>query len=274
MAAVTTGLSFLIIGGSLCVVAGARRRYLVFALASLGLSPAVNLFVKGPLARAIGTWLGVPPGLKLDTPWWFLLLLHFVSPVTEEAMKLAPAALCCSRRRWHDKVGALAAGAALGFGFGLGEIWYLAWRVAEAPGMAGYPWHRFTGFAWERVAAGFLHIVSTGIGALGLAGGFTGALAAYAAAVFVHAVGNVSAMMYQLGLWGASAHVAYLAGVVVVLILVFEYLRGKALSSRPRGEGEIVIYRRDAQTSSSIPRRTNHRAATISSAPQERRKNR
>jgi hypothetical protein len=48
-------------------------------------------------------------------------------------------------------------GLALGLGFGLGEIGFVAWLLNHNPQLAALPWYIFTGFLIERILVCFLH---------------------------------------------------------------------------------------------------------------------
>ncbi len=169
-------------------------------LFQLPMSLVLNLTVK--------PWLNtVIVGLGLPMQAMFLLLL-FVAPFTEEAVKLVGLSLlflrCFTRHdvgenqgitawRWPRTVGVMS-----GMGFGVGEIWAVAVLVVlYEPLLAVYPWFFYQGFMIERFEVVFIH----GLFGLVIYWGYRRWLpATYLAAVGLHATLNAPIILYQLGL--------------------------------------------------------------------------
>jgi hypothetical protein len=246
MAALTLVASAVLLSGPVYVMAGRDRRYLWLLLPGLPLSALVNLAVKRPLIVSVGGAAGIPPGLGLATPVWFLVFVVLVAPLTEEAAKALPLLLPPARRLAGSRAGALWAGGMLGISFGLGEAAFIAYSVAGAPQFAGYPWYAFTGYFSERLAVCFAHGVLTAVLVTGLWRGWWRAPAGYLAAVALHAFLNMGAVLAQLGVISAAAAGLALAVPLVVLAAVFGWLR-RAVLRQPGGPqaGEVIYFRRD-----------------------------
>lgn len=162
------------------------------------MSLILNLTVKNWLSIGI-IGLGLPLLVML-------LLLLFVAPFTEEAIKLAGLPLILrSPFNPPDDVGVKtkvgwqqlrAAGAMSGLGFGVGEIWALAWLVFLTPSGA-YPWFFYQPFIIERTQVVFIH------GLMGLVTyrGYPRWLPiSYLAAVGLHASENAPVLLLTLDL--------------------------------------------------------------------------
>jgi hypothetical protein len=125
----------------------------------LPMSLILNLTIKNWLSLGI-LGLGLPLLLTL-------LLLLLVAPFTEEAIKLAglPLIFYSPFNTPHDaevepKLGwkqLRTAGAMSGIGFGVGEIWAIAWLIFLTPELGAYPWFFYQPFIIERAETVFIH---------------------------------------------------------------------------------------------------------------------
>jgi uncharacterized membrane protein YhfC len=247
MAVITLLVSAGLWGGLLYVLSGRTRCYLWLLLPGLPLSALVNLGVKRPLAVMVGQMAGIAPKLGLKTPWWFILFLFLLAPVFEEAVKLTPLLLPQIRRLLVSPAAALWGGMALGIGFGLGEAAYLSYGIAQSPEYASLPWYLFTGYFGERLLVCFVHGVMTAVVVTGLQHGKGRGVIGYLAAVGLHALANLGAVLFQLGLipaWGAQLT---LLVPVLLLVAIFERLRRDIAreSSRLDLADEVVYFRRE-----------------------------
>jgi hypothetical protein len=138
-----------------------------FGLA-LPLSAIVNLAVKSPvIEQGLFAW-NIPESL-VQWPWWFAGLSLLLVGISEELFKLLPAMFLLFRRTMINPTGVAAMAAAVGFGFGIGEIWYLAWRLSAAqPEVASLPFYMLGGFMGERALAVWLHAILLQISLSGL----------------------------------------------------------------------------------------------------------
>jgi uncharacterized membrane protein YhfC len=240
-AIITTGISVLLWGGLFCWLSK-KPKNLALTLIALPFSTIVNLLIKKPIYESALSSLGIPPQLSTATPWWFLLFALFLSPLTEEAIKLSPL-VTKQLRRLVDQSSAFWIGTALGMGFGIGEIWYLAWRFSMVPEFAVYPFYYFVGFISERMAVVFVHGVMTAVAVTGFVKGEKGLLRGYVGAVLLHAFTNIGAMLYQTEILDVTAASLYLFFPMLVSFFIFERLRKKTL--RDRKPSETVFFSRN-----------------------------
>lgn len=145
-AAVTTAIAL----GGLAILLGRsdNRRWLAIAfVVALPLQPLAFYFVRLPLDAALKALFG--------TPAWIIALATLYAPLTEEPAKwmtaLVPAVRAAIARA------PIAAALAVGLGFGIGEIWFLAIGLSFAPGYSDAPFWMFGGFFFERLEVCFLH---------------------------------------------------------------------------------------------------------------------
>jgi hypothetical protein len=150
-AILTTILSAAIIGGS---IAWKSRRSdwwwlsLVFLIAIpaffaafYGLRMPLDVFLKDLLSRS-------------DELYQFLK--NFYAPLTEESAKLAIALIPFAVHKLRKENLHFVA-FSIGLGFGVGEIWFLAYAVAQSSEFSVLPWYLFSGFLFERFQVCFLH---------------------------------------------------------------------------------------------------------------------
>lgn len=244
MAILTVVATTALWGGFLYAYSGRTKRYLVYILYGLPLSAIVNLLVKGPLAGWVGAAAGIEPGLgAAATPVWFLLFLFMLSPVFEELIKVLPVAFPPVRRAAAEPNGAFWTGMALGIGFGIGEVMYLAWNIAASGAFEQYAWYMFTGFLGERLLVVFVHGFMTSV-FLWLAAK-RAPLLGFLAAMTAHALVNSTAMLAQLGVvpgWSASLS---LVALVIIGVLIFERIRPREALAAEASRRETVHYSRE-----------------------------
>lgn len=238
-ALIVTVVSIALSSGLLYWLSKLKWKYLALILVTLPFSVIVNLFIKGPILNLALSATGGASQLSSATPWWLLLFVLFLSPITEEAIKLSPL-LAKQLRRIINRSSALWIGMALGIGFGIGEIWYLAWQYSMVAGFAGYPFYYFGGFIGERLIVVFLHGVMTAVAIVGFLKGKKGFLIGYLVAVLLHALTNIGAVLYQIGVWDQTLATISLFVPIVVAFFIFEHLRKKQLKDeKPQ---ETVLY--------------------------------
>jgi len=147
-ALITAAFALLLVGAGLrrMTQPGDRGRLAWgFALA-LPLQPAAFFLVRMPLHRALVEALGAEGVMH-----WLPILY---APVTEEAAKWA---VLLALFRGVRPALALPAALAIGLGFGIGEIAFLAERLARVPAMAALPFWMFGGFLGERLSVCIMH---------------------------------------------------------------------------------------------------------------------
>lgn len=125
----------------------ADERGMMLALAGMTfLMPGLAYYgVRLPLDDFIKTQLD-PKGAA------YMLVKLWYAPITEELAKLWPLLLPVVNR-WVDHDRAPRAAYALGLGFGVGEVAFLAVLLGADPSSADTPWYHYTGFVTERVLA-------------------------------------------------------------------------------------------------------------------------
>jgi RsiW-degrading membrane proteinase PrsW (M82 family) len=123
-----------------------RAVALAFVIA-LPLQPVALIFVRLPIDRALKMVFGVPT--------WVVILSLFYAPLTEEPAKWLAAAVPALRRAIMSEPVTIAL--AVGLGFGIGEIWLIAYSLLQLPGIASLPATDLGPFVIERLEVCFLH---------------------------------------------------------------------------------------------------------------------
>ena len=141
------------------------KKYWFFVCIMLPGSAVINLGFKNWLFLGLNALI---PS-TLDEPT--LLLIQFlvfypiwvlVVGISEELTKLAPALIPLFRKDMKtSELSTVQSGWSLGCGFGIGEIWYLAFLIALEPLYAPYKWFEYGGFIFERSLVVFLHAAMT-----------------------------------------------------------------------------------------------------------------
>jgi len=218
-------------------------------LIQLPMSLLLNLTVKSWLSNAINRF-AYDFALPLLTT---LVLLLFVAPLAEEAVKLAglifglrPSPFRKDAEMAKDRGTTRrlrATGMMSGFGFGVGEIWALALLVLlYQPELASYPWFFYQGFIIERFEVVFAH----GFLALVSYRGYWRLLpASYLAAVGLHATLNAPVIWLGLGLVSTAAVSLYvtlfsLGAFFLLAIIMTTPERQKSRNAKLASTGESV----------------------------------
>ncbi len=125
-----------------------RPALLMTALITLPLQPLAFYLLRVPLDGRLRGALG--------TGSLYLILTTFYAPLTEEPAKWLALAVPPVRRLLRpDNV--VPVTMAIGLGFGIGEIWFLAEQLTRVPEYAALPFWMFSGFLIERSYVCFLH---------------------------------------------------------------------------------------------------------------------
>lgn len=125
------------------------RLLLLSFLIALPLQPLAFYLVRVPLNNLLAGWLDTGSNL-------YQFLTTFYAPLTEEPAKLVPLlipAILRDIRRDNFVRYAMA----IGLGFGIGEIWFIAEKLAESPVYAPQPFYQFGGFLGERLVVCLIH---------------------------------------------------------------------------------------------------------------------
>jgi hypothetical protein len=119
------------------------------ALLALPLQPLAFYFVRIPLDHGLVTQVN---SASLGYQW----LTSLYAPLTEEPAKLVPLLIPAIRRDIRPE-NFVRYALALGVGFAIGEMWFLADRVAHVPAFAGMPFYLFGGYVAERLVVCLFH---------------------------------------------------------------------------------------------------------------------
>jgi hypothetical protein len=150
-ALLTTGIAAAIFGPlihKLKMPANERLIWLA-ALVALPLQPLAFYLVRAPLDHWVAAQLG---STSLTYQW----VTSFYAPLTEEPAKLVPL-LIPAIRRDISPANFVRYALAIGVGFGIGEMWFIAERITHLPAFNGMPFYMFTGFLGERLLVCLLH---------------------------------------------------------------------------------------------------------------------
>ena len=214
----------------------------IFAiLVSALLCPVVNLFVKKPIFINLEKLLNIPTDPK-NYPIYYILLTPFIVGITEEAIKIVPLLFPNFKSFLKHKESALSIGFLLGLGFGIGEAWYLAYRLA--PSTLQYPFILLSGFGSERLMVIATHLSLTAFLTYGISKkkGFL----YYLIVVVLHGFGDIFASLYQSGflpsLIAGYCNLALSCLYFGTLIRLIQQLR--KINSKPPS-GEILFQRKE-----------------------------
>lgn len=149
-AIITTILAIVVIGLLISKLSKPEdRRVLILAFFfALPAQPIVFYYFRLPLHELLTGLLGVGALLSAIT--------LFYAPVTEEIAKWLALGVPSVRKALKPS-NAVAIALAAGLGFGIGELWFIAERLARSPQLAGLPFYYFNGFLTERLMVCFLH---------------------------------------------------------------------------------------------------------------------
>jgi hypothetical protein len=167
-----------------------KSLWLAFLIA-LPLQPLAFYLVRLPL----NAWLVSKIGSTSLTYEWITL---FYAPLTEEPAKLVPLLvpfILRDIRRENFVRYALA----IGLGFGIGEMWFLAQRIAVNPQFASIPVWQFTGFFNERLMVCLLHSAFVSVALWRLGNKF---LLGEAGAMLLHFFGNFPIYLMSKDVFG------------------------------------------------------------------------
>lgn len=149
-AVITTVAAMLVVGLLIRSLAHSAPRWLLVLafLSALPAQPVAFHFIRVPLHEFLLQWIGA--GALLTA------ISLFYAPLIEEPAKWFSLVLPSLRKRLTPE-NAVAVTLGIGLGFGIGELWFIAERLARAPQFAGLPFYYFNGFLAERLMVCFLH---------------------------------------------------------------------------------------------------------------------
>lgn len=183
----------------------------------LPMSAAAFYLVRTPLDQVV-----VHPLLGDSAIYWWGRVLY--APLTEEPAKLWPLLVPWIATR-ITRENATRVAMALGLGFGVGEIGFVAHLVLGDPRLAALSWYEFGGFINERFLVCLIHGLFTAMALLGWKRwriGFAGGLAL---AMLLHLLGNLPILLGAAGLLGDPA----VRGVIISLWIAVFWLAAAVL---------------------------------------------
>ena len=218
IAAIITALLCLgVYGTVLWVVAPRDERRLLALLIALELPMSVGTFylVRRPLDGLVHGHLGDAGVYR-----WVTTLY---APLTEEPAKLLPL-LVPAIFRDVRRENFVRYAVAIGLGFGIGELWFIAERVSHDPQLGGLPFYYYSGFFGERLSVCLLHAAFVAVSLRQLRNKFPLGLAG---AMALHYFGNFpiflmakNAFGWGVGVWRVIVTVwlqLYLIGGICLL---------------------------------------------------------
>ncbi len=150
IAAIITTVLAIVVVGLLIRKLSRREDRSVLLLAfffALPAQPIAFYFFRVPLHEFLTGWLGA--GILLTA------ISLFYAPLLEEPAKWLALGVPSIRKALKPE-NAVAIALAVGLGFGVGELWFIAERLARSPQFAGLPFYYFGGFLTERLMVCFL----------------------------------------------------------------------------------------------------------------------
>ncbi|MEW5706330.1 MAG: PrsW family glutamic-type intramembrane protease [Actinomycetota bacterium] len=224
-----TALIVPILGNLYYHLADKDGRFIAIAIIMLPFSPIINLVVKKPILNYLLASWDLPKSPK-GWPLWFGLVSLLLVGITEELIKISPLisgrirALITSRR--HSFVLACL----LGFGFSIGETWYLAWSIYQNdPKTAALPFYLLGGFTSERSIAVFAHTVFLIPPVLGLLRSFRHFVLGIVASVYLHALFDIPAMLYKIKIVSSSVASVLFTLDALAILLIYGYFFSRTI---------------------------------------------
>jgi hypothetical protein len=240
IAAAITFIAAIIVYGYLIRRASAPedRRILLFAaFIALPLQPLAYYLVRLPVDLALMKGLGQSVLLTA------LRLLY--APLIEEPAKWLVIFIPFIADRVRPG-NAVVLALAVGLGFGLGEMVFLAYSFAKVPAIAAMPFYNFTPFFLERMAVCFLHGGFIAL-AFKLFAEERSFIAGGVAGIVLHFALNFPIYLAQINLFGIGAArwgellSAWLILMIVALLILVWWIGGEdfraRLSGKKRGNG-------------------------------------
>lgn len=160
MSIITTVLVVLIVGGIIFRKLPKQLRWLLIAAIIIELPmSAISFYIfRIPFDKWFHSLFSV------DQQGIYRFITMFYAPLFEEPFKLLPLLFIPGLYKVVSKENFVKIALALGLGFGIGEIWFLAHAVAASqPATANLPWYQLTGFLNERAMVCIMHGAFTSV---------------------------------------------------------------------------------------------------------------
>ena len=163
------------------------------ALIVVPLQPLAFYCVRMPLDH----WLVAHLGSASTTYRW---LTSLYAPLTEEPCKLVPLLIPAIYRDVRA-TNFVRYALAIGLGFAIGEIWFVAEQITRVPALAGLPFYQFTGYAVERLMTCVFHSAFVCVALWQLRRAFASGVAC---AMVLHWLGNFPLLLMAWNVGGSG----------------------------------------------------------------------
>lgn len=201
-----------------------KKKFLPLALFSIFYLPASYIaftFIRVPLDKFIIKLFNIS-GSPNAWPTWYVLILLLYAPIIEELIKILPLGLPWIRKKvtFNNRI---AVGMLVGLGFGIGELWFIAFQLYPFIPRSGYHWYQLWGFILERLISCFSHGVFTIVALQTL---FKRSTKYIFYAIGLHIISNFPVLLFRLGIIRLDGAIfqylmaLYLSLFTVVLILI------------------------------------------------------
>lgn len=188
----------------------ANERFLwLAALVALPLQPLAFYCVRVPLDEWFVLHLG-----STSTAYAWLTSLY--APLTEEPAKLVPLLIPAIVRDIR-KENFVRYALAIGVAFAIGEMWFVAERIARVPNLAAMPFYQFGGYIGERLMTCVFHSAFVSVALWRLRGGFA---LGFAGAAALHWLGNFPVFLMSWNV-GGLGKTFWMTVIGVFLLLYF-----------------------------------------------------
>ncbi len=197
-AIITTAVALAVFGTllqKLRLPAQTRLLWLTLAIA-LPLQPLTFYLIRVPLDHWLASHLA-------DTSAFYQWVRSFYAPVTEEFAKLIPLLILAIRRDIRPD-NFVRYALAIGLGFALGEMGFVADRIARTPSLAALPFYQFTGYAVERLMTCVFHTAFVSVALWRLRRRFAFGIAG---AIALHWLGNAPIFLLNWNVGGLGKDV-------------------------------------------------------------------
>lgn len=218
-ALLTSGLAvvlFALVNRKLRQPADERLIWLAFLL-NLPLQPLAFHCVRMPLDH----WLAGQLGATSASYGW---LTSLYAPLTEEPAKLLALLVPAIWRDFRPE-NFIRYAFAIGFGFAIGEMWFIAERIASLPALASLPFYQFAGYTVERLMTCVFHTVFVAVALRCLRRRF---ILGFLGAVALHWLGNFPILLSAWNVGGLGKDAWTL---IVMFWLMAYFLAALALLS-------------------------------------------
>ncbi|MDD3375571.1 MAG: hypothetical protein PHY73_07625 [Candidatus Omnitrophica bacterium] len=215
----TTAIALAVIGGFIAALLKGRTKTAVWlGLISLPEFVIVFYLIRVPVDKLLQFIFAVPASGGA-IPFAYSLISFFYAPVTEELIKISPFLIPFFRQQLKT-TNKIAVGMTIGLGFGISEMWTIAFWLSHNALISRLHWHQLGGYIEERFVACLLHGMFTIIAIQGI----NKKLLKYVLYTMgLHALVNLPIFLFGIGVFQAdkntAAHVLFLYPILSAITL-------------------------------------------------------